>query len=440
MSYQPGKINQPNKINQSGKYNQPSKNTQLVPSNSHEMKNKDEEVEEIKITKDKDNKNPRALTVPQNKINKEIELQNRIINLQNQVIESNPLGRDEIFYAFQKSKEDALEIPIIKMFYNNAFHIVKLKDIDDYEDHLNSLLPPLRWLKVSRVEKQYLTVHHKAGTEAILRFFMPYYDFSINTVRDEKKNLIATEARFINKKFPFYQTVHVSAPGKTDNIKGGEQARLTYSMKLSSAFGFLRTTTYENTLTNFNNLSNMFEVMNIFKNTLKGVDYAYEEMFRFSIDYIAHYYISRNIAPNRKYFNLEVLTKYFGMDKLKKGGYFYSKEDLNNHPELILDKNSELDMEEINEIMNDENLLIQDDIEDFTFAARRKKMKEELEQDYEKKISSFNEHLIPIDYFYFIQKLNRKIEILIERGILPFGSNSSLKNEEMINEMKKKKK
>ena len=244
MNKQPVRSNQPSKINQPIKINQSDKNKQLVPSNSHEMKNKenDEKIEEIKITKDKNNKGPRAL-VPQNKINKEIELQNRIINLQNQVIESDPIGRMEILEAFHESKRKFLEIPRIKMFYNNDFHKDKLETIDGYECLLNDLLAPLEWLTVSYVKDQFLSVHHIAGTEIIMKFFMPYYDYDIDVQRNKNDEITITKLTIINKMFPFYKTRHVSAPGNNkSNISiGGEQGKLTYAMKFATSFGFLRT-------------------------------------------------------------------------------------------------------------------------------------------------------------------------------------------------------
>lgn len=426
--------------------NQIGKDNQIAQSNKQLVKSKGSapEYEELVIEKDK-NKNPRYLTSTkvQKKLKDEDDLQSQIIELQNQIIQSNPLGSKDLLEAYQKNEKKFLEIPIVKMFYNNAFHDEKLDSIKQYESKINKLLAPLEWLKVSNVEGKFLNVHHKAGSEIIVEFFMPYYDYSVDVLRNKNTDeILATKLSLINRSFPFYKTVHYSAPGnnKSNTSIGGEQGKLTYAMKFANSFGFLRTIGYKNTQTNNENLKNMIDVVKEFKKNLLGVDYSYSLMFNYSMDYIAHYYLLKNIAPNKTYFTLNRLNILFSMDVLKALEFFYSQEDINNHKDLILD-NIEISndfnvFEKLKEIFNNKDLMIQDDIEDSTFASRKGKMVNELGQENINKISSFNEHLIPIDYFRFIAKLRCLIEFYIQQMLLPGGSDINPIDEGKIFEIK----
>lgn len=392
--------------------------------NKNQM-SKDNQIEEINISKgpkeiSKDKVNTRQLVRTSNIIEKS-SMEQRLIELQDEVIQnrnSNPMNSLDVLKEYHKYLNSLLENPRIKMFYNNKFHIRKMNNIKDYEQIINDCYPPLEWLVVSRVGTQFLSVHHKAGTEIIMKYFMPYYDYSIEYLRNNRNEITASEMTLINQNFPFYRLKYSSAVGKVGNIGGGEQGYMTYASKYTNSFGFLRTINYTNSEQNELNLKNLIDVVNKLKLTLYGVDPEYKSIFNYCIDSIAHFYISKATAPNSEFFTLERLLKYFNMDKLKSYNIFYNDNDLKENPDLILDEDIEtgMEMEIINTINEDESLLIKDDIQEQLYYKSGNEFKK---IGVDEQIDAGKRHLIPRDYITVRNKLYGIIEILIKSRKLP---------------------
>ena len=376
------------------------------------------------------------ITKVNNKIEK-TEMDKKIIDLQEKLIEKNnidAINNVNILNNYQEHLRDLIDNPKIKMFYNNKFHKIKIKNIIQYEQLLNSLLPPLAFVSVSYVAKQYLSVHHEAGTEIIMQFFMPYYLYSIDYYRDSRGVLQASTLTRIFPEFPFIKLQTSSAVGKTDNIAGGEQGRMTYAEKLSNNFGFLRTVYYKLTLINKENLENLINNVKKLEINLVGVDSAYRQIFNYCIDYIAHYYIQQGIAPKKNRFTFEILMTFFNMDELKKLGIFYTDKEIEENQDLIIFNDSPLGntMERINSIINSKKDLIKDEIDDSQEDIYYYNNSSVLKTNALEPVNAGSKHLIPRDYFTVRDILHNYIEELIDKKILPRGTNISPNEEELI--------
>ena len=389
----------------------------------------------IIIPKEKTSSNSRQIVRVENKVDK-LSNEKRINDLLIELNETNKSSITNDKNIFLKYQNDLLEMansPRIKMFYNNDFHDKKI-DINDYETMLNSCFPPLQFLRVTRVAGQFLSVSHTAGTEIIMKFFMPYYQYDIEYLRDNRNEISASVLTLINPKYPFYKLRYSSAIGKTNNIQGGEQAMMTYASKYTNSFGFLRTVNFTNTETNQRNLENLLFVVKRLENSINNVDYAYKEIFNYCLDYIAHFYISKKVAPNKDFFTLERLKKYFNMDRLNTLGIFYTEEEIKSHKDLIIYDNTTIgnEMALINKIMENDDDIIQDDIQKrHYYGITNEISKTETVIDS----GSLNKHIIPKDYFTVITKLHGYIQLLIKTNRLPEGVDispaieSSIKNE-----------
>lgn len=281
------------------------------------------------------------------------QTQQETLNAYKKLENLNVINDMNVLDMYIEFKKDIMNQKYIRKFYNNKFHREKW-NIDDYESYIEKLLPPLEWLRVSRADHKFLGVNHIAGTQTILKMYYPYCNASIKIFRNPAtKKIYGTNLEISNKQFPFIKTEYNTAPGMEVNPKiRTEKADTTIATKFSECFGFLRSIYYNENDDNVLNLENLFNVMQEFKSQFFEIDNSYIEIFRYGLDEIAHFYISIGTAPERDYFNLDLLNTWFSKKILYvdlRDELFYTDKELEDNIYLIEDER--ISINKINDII-----------------------------------------------------------------------------------------
>lgn len=373
------------------------------------------------------------------------QTQQETINAYKKLENLNVINDMKVLDMYRNFKEEIMNSNYLIKYYNNNFHTYKWTS-DNYENFIETLLPPLEWLRVSRANNKFLGVNHIAGTQTILKMFYPYCNASIKIFRNPStKKIFGTNLEISNKQFPFIKTEYNTAPGMEVNEKlKTEKADTTIATKFSECFGFLRSIYYNENDENVSNLENLFEVMEEFKNDFYEIDNSYIDIFRYGLDEIAHFYIRKRTAPERQYFTLDLLKTWFSKDILyiKLRDYlFYTNEELENNTYLIQDErlsNNEFDniiknikekiikeneeedknneIKFIGEVSIDNNTNINNNINE-------KQVIKTNQNDLQIKKINVSEHLIPRDYFTIRNFIHDLLTKYIQHNIFPNGVN-----------------